>query len=98
MTTPRICDLYGLHDHDAAALTGWTRRVAQACAHLAEAWCIADDTNAPHAVLALAAMLQGMRASNLQRIMFDVIASAAGGSLDAGGRGTELVEQVQRLL
>ena len=92
MTAPvSVCALSMLSDPERACLTGWTYRLARSLAHLAEAWSVADDTNAPKVVEAIAALLHGQRISTIG-LMHVVLVNAAGGSYDRGGRGDELVD------
>lgn len=79
---------------DAAMLTGWTSRVAASIAHLADAWSIGDSENAPRAVLAIVALCGGLRPKVFD-LMMRVAMNRAGGPIEDGGRGSELVERVK---
>lgn len=58
---PRDCDVdrLGLEEAERAALSGFTRRIAHAFAHLREAWCVADADNAAALLAGLRAMFDG---------------------------------------
>lgn len=49
----------GLEDAERGALTGFTRRAAQALAHLREAWLVADTDNARAVEAAIAELFNG---------------------------------------
>lgn len=55
--TPRQCER-ALEEYDGEhGLTGLTRRLGEALAHLADAWTIADHHNSPGIVWAIASLL-----------------------------------------
>ena len=96
MSDVRFCERAEewLNEAERAALTGWTRRITSALAHLADAWTIADHTNAPRAVAAIAAIITASRSEG-QRISWRYfVESCAGGNHASGGRGTELLAAV----
>lgn len=61
----------GLEDAERGALTGFTRRAAQALAHLREAWLVADTDNARAVEAAIAELFNGHSFSGKNRELFE---------------------------
>lgn len=87
-----------LSEPERAALTGWTRRVSECLAHLADAWTSADPDNAMAVVEAIGVLITRSRQSSQRATWRTFVVSCAGGPREHGGRGSELLEAVDAWL
>lgn len=83
-----------LEGAELGALTGWTRRVTEVLAHLADLWTAGDEDNAPAAVASIGCLIGRSRSASQRATWRAFVVSCAGGARADGGRGTELLEAV----
>ena len=68
-------DQLGLTDSEGAGLTGFTTRMVDALAHLREAWCVADNSNAQAIEAGILAMMQGHSFQRNRRLVAKVLSA-----------------------